>query len=388
MKHSILISTWLLLVSLLISCKSKNNNPFWTQGYEFIEIQEVYSNERFPNVVVGTDGAVITTWGSKNFRVRRSEDGGMSWQPEITVANPGFQGGGTIVDETTGNILVFVEESHPIAPLTVYRSKDNGKTWTPEEVTIKPNSLGHIPSMHMNEHGMTLKQGAYAGRLIRPTRYYGDSPEVPFWEQHYTNAMYSDDGGKTWQTSEPFPFYGTGEAAIEELSDGTLYYNSRRHKTTDGFNPRWRYTAYSHDGGYTWTNGSKSEVLPDGNQHSDYGLMGGLVRLPVEGHDILIFSNIDVPQLEDEEDLNFDVRWTERVNGNVWASFDGGKTWPVKRQVDEGNFAYSSLAAGKTGTPSEGWIYLLYESDNGGKMARFNLTWLTNGKDWKEYINN
>ncbi len=55
----------------------------------------------------------------------------------------------------------------------------------------------------------------------------------------------------------------------------------------------------SGDGGHTWMNGSKSDILPDGNQHSDYGLMGGLIRLPIEGHDILIFSNIDVPQKED-----------------------------------------------------------------------------------------
>jgi sialidase-1 len=31
----------------------------------------------------------------------------------------------------------------------------------------------------------------------------------------------------------------------------------------------------------------------------------------------------------------------------VWASFDGGKTWPVKRLVDEGSFAYSSLVTGR-----------------------------------------
>lgn len=389
MRHDTITISWLLLlVAMMPSCQSKDKNPFWIEGHELIEIQEIFKNERFPNVVIGADGAVIATWGSKNFRVRRSEDGGTTWLPETTVANPGFQGGGTTVDENTGNIFVFVEESHPIAPLTVYRSKDNGKTWEQEDVTIKPNSLGHIPSMHMNEHGMTLKHGKHAGRLIRPTRYYGESPDVPYWDQHYTNAMYSDDGGKTWQASEPFPFYGTGEATIEELSDGTLYYNSRRHKTTDGLSPRWRYIAYSQDGGHTWSNGSKSDVLPDGNQHSDYGLMAGLVRLPVEGHDILIFSNIDVPQKDDDDDLDFNARWTERVRGTVWASFDGGKTWPVKRLVDEGSFAYSSLAAGKTGTPSEGWIYLLYESDGGGKMARFNLTWLTNGKDWKEYLNN
>ena len=40
----------------------------------------------------------------------------------------------------------------------------------------------------------------------------------------------------------------------------------------------------------------------------------------------------------------------------VWASFDGGKSWPVKPLVNEGMSAYSSLAAGKDGT-----IYLLVD---------------------------
>lgn len=386
MKQTILLTISMLLTGFLFSCNSSQQNPFWSDGEQFFDVQEIFTNERFPNVVLAKDGSVVTTWGSGNIRVRRSEDGGKTWQPEIFITQPGFQGGGTTVDETTGDIQVFVEESHPPSPLSVYRSKDNGKVWEKESITIKLNSLGHTPSMHMNEHGITLKHGTYAGRLIRPTRYYGEGNESPSWDQHYTNAMYSDDGGKTWQTSEPFPYYGTGEAAIAELSDGRLYYNSRRHISTDSLSPRWRYTAYSIDGGHTWTDGSISDDLPDGNQHSDYGLMAGLVRLPVDGYDILLFSNIDIPQKENDEDLDFNVRWTERIRGTVWASFDGGKTWPVKRLVDEGSFAYSSMAAGRKGTTSEGIIYLFYESNNGGKMARFNLNWLTNGVDWKEYL--
>ena len=27
--------------------------------------------------------------------------------------------------------------------------------------------------------------------------------------------------------------------------------------------------------------------MPDGEQHRDYGLMAGLLRLPVEGHEII-----------------------------------------------------------------------------------------------------
>lgn len=111
--------------------------------------------------------------------------------------------------------------------------------------------------MHMNEHGITLQHDEYKGRLIRPTRYYREGNDAPFWEEYYTNAMYS---------------------------------------------------------------------------------------------------------------------------------YDGGKTWPVKRLIDEVSFAYSSMAAGRAGTESEGTVYLLYESDGGAKMARFNLAWLTNGVDWKQYV--
>lgn len=367
--------TGILIVSILLtSCATTKKNPFWSVGNTIFDVQELFSDERFPNIVVGTDGTVIASWGREKYRVRRSEDGGETWGPEIVLANPGFQGGGTTVDENTGDVLLFVEEHHPVAPLTVYRSQDQGKSWVPEKVKIEPNSLGHIPSMHMNEHGITLQQGKYRGRLIRATRYYGGGNDRAYWDSHYTNAIFSDDGGKTWQASEPFPANGTGEAAIVELTNGKIYYNSRRHKSTDGLDPRRRYSAWSEDGGQTWENMSLIKALPDGDQDRDYGLMAGLVRLPVENHDILLFSNIESPK--------------GRTHGTVWASFDGGKTWPVKRLVEAGSFAYSSMVAGRKGTTSEGLIYLLYESDGGAKLARFNLNWVTNGRDWREFLEN
>ena len=56
-----------------------------------------------------------------------------------------------------------------------------------------------------------------------------------------------------------------------------------------------------------------------------------------------------------------------------------GKTWPVKRLAVPGPSAYSSVDAGRPGTPSEGWIYLMAES-RGAKVARFNLSWLVAGE--------
>ena len=336
-------------------------------GEPRMEMQQIFRNERFPNIVVTLKGTVIVTWGNNNIRARRSEDGGKTWGNEIVIAKRGFQGGGTTVDETTGDILAFVEDKHPPAPLTIYRSKDDGRTWIPEKVTIHPDSNGNLPSMHMNEHGITLRHGKHKGRLIRPSRYYGKKNDRSEWPNHYTNAIYSDDGGRTWQTSDPFPENGTGEATIAELSDGRLYYNSRVHWQERPKNTRRR-SAISHDDGQTWKDWQVVDVLPDGHQHRSYGCMGGLVRLPVAGKDILVFSNIDTAN-------------AKRERGTVWASFDGGQTWPVKRLVYEGPSAYSSLTAGRPGTPSEGSIYLHFEGGpkGGSQVARFNLSWLING---------
>jgi sialidase-1 len=52
----------------------------------------------------------------------------------------------------------------------------------------------------------------------------------------------------------------------------------------------------------------------------------------------------------------------------------------VRRLIEPGVFAYSSLAAGRSGTPSEGRIYLQYESGPKSMIARFNLAWLLQGE--------
>ncbi len=330
-------------------------------GEPRLDIQLLYESGRFPNILVADDGTVLALWGG--VKVRRSEDGGRSWGGEIMVAD-GFMGGGAIVNETNGEILAFVEKNHPPAPLTVYRSKNHGKSWSPMEAVIKPDTNGNVPSMHMNEAGITLRHGKHAGRMIRAARHYAGRNHRDKWPEHYTTAIYSDDGGKTWNTSKPFAQMGTGEAAIAELSDGRLYYNSRAH-WNEKKPPLRRRCAFSADGGETWTDWQIVEVLPDGPQNTNYGCMAGLVRLPIRDRDILIYSNCDSPD--------------GRKLGTVWASFDGGKTWPLKRLIYEGSFAYSALTAGRPATESEGWIYLHFES-GGSKVARFNLSWLLKGE--------
>ena len=337
-------------------------------GEPKLEMRHVFTGERFPNVAVAVDGTVLATWGSSSLRVRRSEDAGATWGDEIAIAKPGFQGGGLTVDERSGDVLAFAEAHHPPAVVAVYRSIDHGRSWKEQPAVIHEDSNGNVPSMHMNEHGITLRHGEHKGRLIRPSRWYAGKNDRSLWPEHYTNAVYSDDGGKTWRTSDPFPENGTGEATIAELSDGRLYYNSRRHWAPEGVNPLRRWIATSGDGGATWNDAKICEILPDGPQNTNYGCMAGLVRLPVCCRDILIYSNCESPG--------------GRHHGTVWASFDGGKTWPVKRLVFEGSFAYSSLASGRPKTKSDGWIFLHFEGgpEGGSTVARFNLSWLLQGE--------
>ena len=314
------------------------------------------------------DGTVIAfRCASGPIILRRSEDGGATWGPEMATSGKTYRAlGAAVVDENTGDVLVFPDYIEPA--FTMYRSRDHGRTWAAEEVTKRPDGFGGVGTTHGGEHGITLRYGNKKGRLLIPARVFGPkNSNAQEWRPYcYNSAMYSDDGGKTWQTTAPFPELGTGEGTLAELSSGHIYYNSRNHMAPNTM----RRTAWSYDGGEVWSNMQISEVLPDGPQDSAYGCKGGLVRLPLDDRDILISSNLDSP--------------SGRRRATVWASFDGGKTWPVKRLVYEGPSAYSSLNAGRTGTPSEGMIYLLVEGSKehvygGVQIARFNLPWLLGG---------
>ena len=174
-----------------------------------------------------------------------------------------------------------------------------------------------------------------------------------FFAKRYSSALYSDDGGRSWTASEPFPVLGTSEPSLVELSDGRIYYNARTHSR-----PGNKIVGWSRDGGSSWEDGREDDELFDGPP-DEYGCKGSVLRLPYGDGDLLLFSS---PGRRDKRD---DI--------TVRASFDGGETWPVARMVREGPGNYTWMAAGRPGTPSEGMIYLVSNKD---WMARFNLAWL------------
>jgi len=235
--------------------------------------------------------------------------------------------------------------------------------------------------------GITLAFGPHKKRLLMSARIMGptDTNDVAWRPLHYNTAIYSDDGGANWQTSKPFPVFGTGEAALVELSDGSILYNSREHMTRGN-----RFMAKSYDGGELWIDPHRSPVLPDGPRGSSYGCMGGMIRLAIPGSDILLYSNLDTDAgvLPDQVGAS---TGSGREKLTVWASFDGGGTWPLKRLVHDGPSIYSNLAAGRASTKSQGKIYLAFESgsdeDNFAvQVAVLNLSWILDGRSLSDFV--
>ncbi|MDB4711937.1 glycoside hydrolase, partial [Verrucomicrobiales bacterium] len=382
MKHFFLplISFFLMTLNgVLLGEKVSNNVPeHIAKQKPFFQVwdEEVLTGQ----VVVAMDGTVLVLKGynsgtdqSKYISVKRSQDGGKTWTEESKVGdmievdgdmsddgrypNNNWTGlGNVMVDEVNGDIMVFMTTLKTAQKL--FRSKDHGKTWKVENTTIRPGKDGWMPATNgACDPGVTIKNGPKKGRLLMPARvfveYLNKGKNRKRFNDLYAMALYSDDRGKSWNSSEPFPLKGTGESGLVELKDGTIYHNSRTH-----MRPGNRRIAYSHDAGETWVDEHEDDELFDGPPDI-YGCKSGLLRLPYEGRDILLFSSPG--------------NRSTRTDITVWVSFDGGKTWPVNRLIQKGPGNYTWMAAGRKGTSSEGMIYLLAGKD---WMARFNLTWL------------
>lgn len=342
-----------------------------------LPLQQLWKGRGGTNIVTARDGTVIAFQSMASNKIRRSPDGGRTWGAEIEIG-PGATYGNAVVDETSGDILYV----NP-AKQWLWRSRDHGLTWARETVAVRPDGFGLVPNtVSSMQPGITLQFGRHKGRLLMPARIQGRkySNDVQWRPYHYSTAVHSDDGGATWQTSKPFPVLGTGEAALAEISDGSILYNSREHMT-----PGNRFMAWSYDGGELWLDAYRSADLPDGPRGSSYGCMGGMIRLPIDGRDVLVYSNLDTDAGRMPEQVGASItKGREKIT--AWASLDGGHTWPVKRLVYDGPAGYSNLAAGRVDTPSQGRIYMLFEGGPDGpksaiQVVAFNLSWLLDGRD-------
>lgn len=236
-------------------------------------------------------------------------------------------------------------------------SEDDGETWRHEPHITHPNDMKAVGGSHGSCPGITLRLGHRKGRLIAPARFsLVSNEEIETLQRYHHNcAVYSDDGGQTWQTSGPVQV-GTGEGCLAELSDGRIYYNSRAY-FLDGL----RRTAWSYDGGETFKDFGTDTALSEPIQG---GCNASLIRAPgsqAETKDILLFCN---PA----------DRTRKRLT--VRMSMNGGLTWTGDKVIYEGPSAYSAMAASK-----DGIIYILFENGNESpyeriSLARVSLSWL------------
>ncbi len=363
-------------------------NAITTSGKAFLgepslNIQQLFTGRGARDIITTRAGNVLAFHGNQ---LRESTNGGVTWSPPREIGPDAD--GCALVNEANGEVLLVRADKGYL-----WKSRDNGGTWTRETIKVLPNGFGHgspdgVPlNVGAFQPGITLKFGKHKGRLLMAGRILGpkNSNDVEWRPYHYNAAAFSDDGGATWQVSAPFPILGSGEAALAELSDGRILYSSREHMSVGN-----RFFGWSYDGGALWIEAYQDPTLPDGARGTSYGCMGGLIRLPINGTDVLLYSNLDAAGGKMPKQVGGSTNvGRERVT--VWASFDGGKTWPVKRLVHPGPSAYSNLGAGRAGTPSEGKIFLHYEGGEkhcyeGVHVAVFNLSWLLNGRELAEVL--
>ena len=136
---------------------------------------------REPYLAIAVDGTLLAVRNNGK-HLRRSEDGGRTWQGILDVPIT-HSDSNMIVDENTGNIVSVRMWN---AKDRVFLSTDHGKTWTEKEVTINPNEL--------------MKRWAETSSKMRVTKVTvhapGTSERTGWWERwewmaavRYWNAL-------------------------------------------------------------------------------------------------------------------------------------------------------------------------------------------------------
>ncbi|WP_234348095.1 sialidase family protein [Streptomyces specialis] len=340
-----------------------------------------YDTYRIPAAVTTPDGTLLAfaegrvggagDSGHIDVVVRRSLDGGCTWEPlTVVAAGAGDTRGNPapVVDPASGRVVLLtsfngggVTEADIMRGATApedgrrvftQTSDDDGRTFTaPREITADVK----LPDWRWYAtgpgHGVALTAGEHAGRLVIPANHSAappagsdDTGEEPRY--YGAHALLSDDGGETWRIGYVDGSYdGTinaNESSVAELPDGRLYFSAR---DQNGAGPGNRAGAYSADGGETLEGGG---YAAQGDLDAVPVVQGSVVR-PDGGP--LLFTGPSDPDA--------------RGALTVWRSDDGGGTFTEVLTLSSDSAAYSELVVLADGTTG-----VLFETGTAGPYER------------------
>jgi sialidase-1 len=333
---------------------------------------------RIPALTRTTDGTLIAAYDARptladlpsniGVVIRRSTDGGATWQTQQVVrkdaAPQGYGDPSLLVDRETGRVFLFYaagvnqgffgsatgnDETDPDVLQADYSySDDNGLTWKHERITADIKNPAWGGMFASSGEGIQLRRGPYKGRLVQQYAIRNNGA-------NYAVSAYSDDHGATWKMGTPVG-PGGDENKTVELSDGRIMLNNR--------SAPYRTVAYSSDGGVTYTPFQQDTELPD----------------PANNGSITRFAPDVAPSHPRAQWLMFSNTATTagRSNLTVRLSCDNGQNWPVRKTVEAGSAAYSTLTPIGDGTAPNPAMGLLWERADYQHItySSFDLQWL------------
>lgn len=381
-----LISLFLVLLALT-SCET-TEAPMAPERISLFEMGEDGSKfYRIPALVKAADGALVAVADKRGDALgdlpniitivsKRSTDGGKTWSDMSivakgdTVAKCGYGDAVVIADEVKGNLVAVFSgnnglwHSNESSLIRTYASTsiDSGKTWG-EVKDITDQVYGGVYGEGTRHglftgsgSGVQLKHGKHAGRIMLVVAARNDAS----WGGTLSNyAVYSDDGGQSWQVSKNAACVDGDEAKVVELANGNVLMSIRNRAKGH------RLFSVSTDGGETWSEPKLNETI------LDPACNGDIVAYTYKGKNLLLHSLPASP--------------TTREKVTVYVSEDNGETWMPKRCIYPGYSAYSSLQVLDDGTigiiVEEGKWDGNLPGDDGFNLGyyRFNLPWLMAG---------
>ena len=362
-----------------------------------------YHVYRIPGLLATKAGVVLAycearlgrggDWDPIDICMRRSMDGGISWEePYVVIDHSRFDPNKPvnnftcISDRETGEVHVLFCSNYE--RVFYIRSTDNGASFTePRDVTgafdeFKREYPWRVIAVGPG-HGIQLANGGLIAPVWMSDGSGGEfGPGKLGHRPSETAVVYSDDHGETWKAGDfvvrnEERFRNPSETCAVELSDGRVLFNTR----TESHVHR-RLITVSPDGISGW-----SEPVFD-HELVEPICMGSIIGFTEEDNTRrVVFSNPGVlertmPGGPGEQGIGAHETGKpfDRKRLTVRLSEDDCRTWSASRILEDGPSGYSDLAVLRDGTLlcfyECGIVDRMYD-DRYLRLARFNIDWIT-----------